>query len=372
MTTVQEDPRAAFSPENLRCPYVGLVNDVNTYSEFPSDLNHCHRSQPVALPVLLHQREYCLSSRYSECPMLSTTKHKKLPPEIRMAKALPPKPRLPRWILPVFILAIFLLGSLATLIIPELSSAFASFLSANQTAPGYSSPTSALTRLGFITPSPFSLFSIVKSFTPSAEMSSIFTATPTPPALGTTTPTPTSPPLCSAEDVKYFSISFFIGDVVQIVFDSPVNFRAYQVLDAQGKPTDRLNLPDFKLWRNDTRVYSYGTFMRNAAEPNRLYVELLAKKNDKIKLAFTDENGTHCSKTITVPDENAFKTPTSWNPLPTQFIPSPTIELPTLPPTIEPPTEVPPSATPIPPTPSRTPRPSETLPRDTLTPTPNP
>jgi len=372
MTTSQDNPRSAFPPENLRCPYVGLVDDVNTYSEFPSDMNYCHRSQPITLPILVHQREYCLSARYSECPMLSTTKFKKLPPELRLVKALPQKPKLPRWLSPVVILAVFLLGSLATLIIPELSSAFASFLNANQTPARYPSPTPALTRLGFITPSPFSLFSVVKTFTPSAELPVDFTDTPTPIAAIASTPTPTPPPLCSAEDIKYFSISFFIGDVVQIVFTSPVDLRAYQVLDAQGKPTDRLNLPDFKLWRNETRVYSYGTFMRNPAEPTRLSLELLSKKNDKIKLSFIDETGTHCSKTITVPDENAFKTPTSRNPLPTQFIPSPTIAPPTEePPTQEPPTPEP-SPTPIPPTPTRTPRPSETLPRDTLTPTPLP
>ena len=368
MTKSEDNPRSVYSRDNLRCPYIGLVHDVNTYSEFPSDMNYCHRSQPLALPILIHQREYCLSSRYSECPMLSSTKFKKLPPEIRLASVPLVKPRLPRWLVPVVILTIFLLGSLATLVIPELSSAFASFLGTKPTEIYLFSPTPALTRLGFITPSPFSLFSIVKTFTPSPESVYVLGATPTPPAPGTYTPTPTANPLCSAEDIKYFSISFFVNDVVQIVFDTNIDFSTYQVLDAQGKPTMRLNLPDFKLWRNDTRVYSYGTFMRNPAVPTRLYVEMLAEYKDKVMIAFTNASGTHCSKTIIIPDEKAFMTPTSRMPGPTQFIPSPTVE----PPTVEPPTEEPPTATPIPPTPTRTPRPSETLPRDTLTPTPNP
>ncbi|MEL7646072.1 MAG: hypothetical protein AAGU04_07405 [Anaerolineaceae bacterium] len=372
MTTIENNPRSGTSRENIRSPYVCLVLDVNTYSEFPSDLNYCHRSQPLALPVFAHQREYCLSSRYSECPMLSSTAYKKLPADLRITSLPTSKPRLPRWILPVFILVIFLLGSLATLIIPELSSAFGSFLGANPTTPHAYSQTPALTRLGFITPSPYSLFSIVKSFTPRAETAYTLTATPTPAAPGTLAPTPTPMAFCSAEDLNYFSVSFFINDVIQLVFDTDIDFSVYQVLDAQGKPTLRLNLPDFKLWRNDVRVYSFGTFMRNPALPTRLYVELLAVNKDKIIVAFTDGTGTHCSKTITIPDENLFKTPTSRMPGPTQYIPSPTVALPTLPPTLEPTTEEPPTATPIPPTPSRTPRPSETMPRDTLTPTPNP
>jgi len=372
MTTTEDNPSSGYPREYLRCPYIGLINDVNSYSEFPSDLNYCHHSQPLALPVFIHQRDFCLSSRYSECPMLSSTRYKRLPPEIRLTSASTFKPRLPHWILPVFILAIFLLGSVATLVIPELSSAFANFLGANPSPSRVYSQTPALTRLGFITPSPYSLFSIIKSFTPSTDEAFTFTDTPAPPSSATLTQTPTANPLCSAEDIKYFSISFFINDVVQIVFDTDKDFSNYQVLDAQGKPTMRLNLPDFKLWKNDTRVYSYGTFMRNAAVPTRLYVEMLAENKDRVRIAFTDANGTHCSKTIIIPDENAFKTPTSRLPLPTQFIPSPTVELPTLPPTLEPTTEEPPTATPIPPTPTRTPRPSETLPRDTLTPTPNP
>ncbi len=79
--------------------------------------------------------------------MLSSTKFKKLPPEIRLASVPLVKPRLPRWLVPVVILTIFLLGSLATLVIPELSSA-ASFLGTKPTEIYLFSPTPALT-LGF-------------------------------------------------------------------------------------------------------------------------------------------------------------------------------------------------------------------------------
>jgi hypothetical protein len=366
MTPVQADQSNAVLRDNLRCPYIGLAYDVNTLSEYPSNLNYCHRSQPIALPVLIHQREYCLTSRYSECPMLSTTKFSKLPPEIRMANNPSTRIKLPRWIFPLIVLIILLLGSLTMLIIPEISSAFASVLGGNPTAVHLSSQTPALTRLGFITPSPFSLFSIVKSFTPSAQSLVHISATPTPPAADTSTLTPTAYAFCSAEDIHYFSMSFFTNDVVQIVFETKMDLSGFQVLDAQGKPTMRLNLPDFKLWKNNLRVYSYGTFLRNAAEPGRIYLELFAEKNDKIMIAFTDEFGTHCSKIIIIPEKTAFSTPTSRAPEPTQFIPTPTLE-PTTPP---PPTIEPPTATPLPPTPTRTPRPSETLPRETLTPTP--
>jgi len=367
MTPVQADLSNTILRDNLSCPYIGLAYDINTLSEYPSNLNYCHHSQPIALPALIHQREYCLTSRYSECPMLSTTKFRKLPPKIRMANNPSSRSTLPRWVFPLIMLLILLLGSLTMLIIPEISSAFASVLGGNPTVIHLYSQTPALTRLGFITPSPFSLFSIVKSFTPSAQsLAHIPAATPTPPTADTSTLTPTAYAFCSAGDIQYFSMSFFAKGVVQIVFDTKMDLSSFQVLDAQGKSTMRLNLPDFKLWKNNLRVYSYGTFLRNATKPGRIYLELIAEKNDKIMIAFTDESGTHCSKTIIIPDNTAFSTPNSRAAEPTQFIPSPTLE-PTTPPS---PTIEPPTATPRPPTPTRTPRPSETLPRETLTPTP--
>ncbi len=46
MTPVQADQSNAVLRDNLRCPYIGLAYDVNTLSEYPSNLNYCHRSQP--------------------------------------------------------------------------------------------------------------------------------------------------------------------------------------------------------------------------------------------------------------------------------------------------------------------------------------
>jgi len=49
------------------CPFLGLEEDAATSQAFPSVWNCCHRSRPVASVQLRHQREFCLTERYSQC-----------------------------------------------------------------------------------------------------------------------------------------------------------------------------------------------------------------------------------------------------------------------------------------------------------------
>ena len=99
-------------------------------------------------------------------------------------------------------------------------------------------PDAALTRLGLL-PVAFSLFS-VENLHPSAELPVDFTDTPTP--IAAIFHARAKPAPCGAEDIKYFRF-LFIGDVVNCLFSGRPS--RVPVLDAQGKPTDRLNLPDF-------------------------------------------------------------------------------------------------------------------------------
>jgi LysM repeat protein len=52
-----------------RCPFVGSAADPGTALAFPSDANHCYRTDQ-AIPVsAIHQETYCLSMRHTSCPV---------------------------------------------------------------------------------------------------------------------------------------------------------------------------------------------------------------------------------------------------------------------------------------------------------------
>ncbi len=65
------------------CPFLGLVEDPTTAMAFPSAGNCCNRTKPVALISPEHQRTYCLTNRYSTCPVFSREEGTPLPAEMR-------------------------------------------------------------------------------------------------------------------------------------------------------------------------------------------------------------------------------------------------------------------------------------------------
>lgn len=68
-----------------RCPFLGTKTDPGTALAFPSDANHCNRTQ-LPVPVsAVHQETYCLSTRYSACPVYR--QNALLSPELEMASA---------------------------------------------------------------------------------------------------------------------------------------------------------------------------------------------------------------------------------------------------------------------------------------------
>lgn len=69
--------RAATGPDGNarpgRCPHLGTEVDPGTSLAFPSDANHCYRTRlPVPISAI-HQENYCLSARYTACPVYRQT-----------------------------------------------------------------------------------------------------------------------------------------------------------------------------------------------------------------------------------------------------------------------------------------------------------
>ena len=56
---------------------------------------------------------------------------------------------------------------------------------------------------------------------------------------------------------------------------------------------------------------TYSVFLRNPSNPKRLYLELKAKKNDRIFIELIDDTDHHCSWQIIIPAESVFYTPTN-------------------------------------------------------------
>ncbi len=51
------------------CPYLGLIDDPDTCLAFPTERNACQRTVPAEPISLEHQSSYCLTYKYTECPI---------------------------------------------------------------------------------------------------------------------------------------------------------------------------------------------------------------------------------------------------------------------------------------------------------------
>jgi hypothetical protein len=68
---------------NRPCPFLGLLDDPETTQGFPSIWNYCHHSQPIALPAIEHQEEFCLGGKHRECRVFLSQQAVPLPADIR-------------------------------------------------------------------------------------------------------------------------------------------------------------------------------------------------------------------------------------------------------------------------------------------------
>jgi len=76
MSTQSADPNLLRSK---LCPYIGFIDDRETALAYPAEHNCCYHAEPVTPVNLEKQREYCLSSRYSACPVYMRETIQKLP-----------------------------------------------------------------------------------------------------------------------------------------------------------------------------------------------------------------------------------------------------------------------------------------------------
>ena len=74
-------PRAVIEAEV--CTYLGIEEDLQTCLAYPSYWNLCHRSRPVSVVRLGHQRKSCLSSGHISCPVFQSEQAGPLPMELR-------------------------------------------------------------------------------------------------------------------------------------------------------------------------------------------------------------------------------------------------------------------------------------------------
>jgi hypothetical protein len=68
------------------CPYLGLVDDRESYTSYPSEWNVCYHVEPIAVPNHSHQEAYCLSTEFSLCPIFNTKSPQKMPDEIKLRR----------------------------------------------------------------------------------------------------------------------------------------------------------------------------------------------------------------------------------------------------------------------------------------------
>jgi hypothetical protein len=77
----QFEPIKGSQSEN--CPYIGLFGDPATFSDFPAEMNACHNVNKVGTPNLYHQRSYCLSPAFVDCPIYQNERGARLPKAIQ-------------------------------------------------------------------------------------------------------------------------------------------------------------------------------------------------------------------------------------------------------------------------------------------------
>jgi hypothetical protein len=73
-----------FEPERNICEFLGLKEDPATNMAYPSEWNYCHHSNPIAIPMLDHQRLFCLLKSHNTCPEFNNEVPAILPVDIRM------------------------------------------------------------------------------------------------------------------------------------------------------------------------------------------------------------------------------------------------------------------------------------------------
>ena len=68
---------------NRICPFLGMSDDLETNTSYPSVLNFCHHVKPIEVVEFNHQQNCCLSEKHIKCPVFLRTKKTSLPFQFR-------------------------------------------------------------------------------------------------------------------------------------------------------------------------------------------------------------------------------------------------------------------------------------------------
>lgn len=178
---MQDNRQGGILKIDDKCPFLGLQKDVSTYSDYPSELNYCHRRKHLSLPSFSHQRDFCLTQGYINCPLMQEKKLKGFPKFL--VKPQPGQGRR-RNILIAFILfvlmlcvALFAFGwsrGISAAINSIISDKILNGSSPTDQSPSFKTRTPTATRTLTISPT----FIPTRTFTPTNKPSSTATQTP--------------------------------------------------------------------------------------------------------------------------------------------------------------------------------------------------
>jgi len=287
-----------------KCPFLGLLHDITTYTDFPSDMNYCRRSKPVSLPSFKQQRDVCLTHNYLSCPLILDKELKRLP--VYLAKPLP-SPHRKRNIILASILIVILLWLAAFFFgwANGINTAVQSFF--DQMLPPQNTVDVSMLTYSTRTPTISPSLAPTKTLTPTRTIQPTKTRTPTYGIYVTLTYeaaqallSPTSTPECSflIENIGY---SFLNDQRIMISYTTPLDLTNYLVLDALGQPTKKLELPEFKFYKNGFLNNNYGTYLYDPDNPQRLFLEFDPVAGDVYEFDFLISNGRYCSDSFTAP-----------------------------------------------------------------------
>lgn len=293
-------------PEKLddKCPWLGLLTDISTFSDFPSEMNYCHRSKPVSLPSYKQQHDFCLTHQFSSCPLILDKKLKRLPDYLAKTQ---PDPHRKRNIFIAFVLSIIMLCSAFFFFgwSKGINSAVQSFFEDIISVPTAvdSSLFTYSTRTPTVSPSP----TPTKTQTPTNALQPTKTRTPTNGIYVTLTfeaaqasLSLTVTPECNYS-IDYIAYSYLSEQRILVSYTLPIDLTDYLALDANGQSANRLDLPDFKLFRNGLLIRNFGTYLHDPMNPQRLYLEFDPVAGDVYEFEFTLADGRYCSKPFTPP-----------------------------------------------------------------------
>jgi|LDZT01.1.fsa_nt_gi hypothetical protein len=68
------------------CPFLGLMDDRESFTSYPTEGNVCYHAAPETTPILSHQAAFCLNADYALCPIFKAETIQKMPDEIRLRR----------------------------------------------------------------------------------------------------------------------------------------------------------------------------------------------------------------------------------------------------------------------------------------------